>query len=33
VLGSLEEQLREAAALVGAATVAEITPDLVVRPA
>jgi len=33
VLGSLEEQLREAAALAGAATVAEITPDLVVRPA
>ena len=32
VLGSLEEQLREAAALAGAAAVAEITPDLVVRP-
>ncbi len=31
VLGSLEEQLREAATLAGAATVAEITPDLVVR--
>jgi 4-hydroxymandelate oxidase len=33
VLGSLEEQLREAAALAGAATVAEITSDLVARPA
>jgi 4-hydroxymandelate oxidase len=32
VLGCLEEQLREAAALAGAAAVAEITPDLVVRP-
>jgi 4-hydroxymandelate oxidase len=32
VLESLEEQLREAAALAGVAAVAEITPDLVVRP-
>jgi 4-hydroxymandelate oxidase len=32
VLESLEEQLREAATLAGAAAVAEITPDLVVRP-
>ncbi len=32
VLGSFEEQLREAAALAGVAAVSEITPDLVVRP-
>jgi 4-hydroxymandelate oxidase len=32
VLTGLDAELREAAALAGAATVAEVTPDLVVRP-